>query len=137
MPGSAIDADEIKLATDEITLSRPTSVSAGSKSAPVIALLLFFTKTVLVMPFNHNRHATALAGMVVWKKRMPSAPTATSSLPLAPLVATTPRSVTKGLAGNQIPPGRARHGRDNTSLPPELNALLGTTKPSEPARSDL
>ena len=45
---------------------------------------------------SHNRQATVLTGTAVLKRRMPSAPIATSPLPLEASAATIPKSVTNG-----------------------------------------
>src|SRR6185369_3407685 len=92
---------------------------------------------LLVNPFNHKRQATMLAVVVVLKKRMPSAPTGKSPLPLLPLIATVPRSSENASPVTRFhcDPGVARTIRNHSS--PARNELAGTTNPSDPTRSDL
>src|SRR5882724_10148378 len=97
----------------------------------------FLTSIVLVNPFSQSRQPSVLNGTVVLKNRIPSAPIGMAPLPLEPSAATAPRSCTKGSPVTRFhwEPGFARTMINHSS--PAVNELAGTTKPSDPARSDL
>src|SRR6266478_6723841 len=98
---------------------------------------VFLTSIVLVSPFIQSRQPRVLNGTIVLKNRIPSAPISTSPLPLDPSPATAPRFCTKGSPVTRFhcEPGFARTRINHSS--PAVNATAGTTKPSDPARSDL
>src|ERR1044071_2825035 len=77
------------------------------------------------------------AGMLVLKKRMPSAPIVTLPLPLAPLVATLPRSVTNASPLTSVHCELVSACTNKYESSPALNDALPITKPSDPTRSDL